>query len=106
MHQSPAVASSWGTHPPELRDMCRPRAMLLLLRQRLGQTHTPPGTSSSILYSIGSMQQLSTSLRGTMLVTCPPSDRAMLGLWRRWDSKTLPRVVWCLSAGGREVALW
>ena len=73
MHQSHAAASSSGTHPSELQDICRPRARLLLPHQRLGQTHAPAGTGSSGWYLEEWTQPLPTSPRGTVLVTDLPT---------------------------------
>lgn len=73
MHQSRAAASSSGAHPPELWDMCRPGAVLLLLRWRPGQRHAPAGTSSSGWYLQGWTQPLPVSPRGTVLVTDLPA---------------------------------
>lgn len=68
MNQSHAVASSFGTHPLELQDMCRAGAGLFLLHWSLGQRQTPSGTGSSSLVLEGWTQPLLTSPRGTTLV--------------------------------------
>lgn len=71
MDQSHAVASSSGTHPLELQDMCRAGAGLFLLHLSLGQRQTPSGTSSLVLE--GWTQPRLPSPRGTMLVLNLPS---------------------------------